>query len=61
MAKRTSPDDFQDLDAFANLEEAVVDKRSQKRASPAKGRRRNRRYANRLLKFVPVDDIDGED
>ena len=48
MGKRTSQtdtpwDDVQDLD------ELVQDKRSGKRANSAKGRRRNRRYENRLL------------
>ena len=62
MGKRTSQtempwDDAQDLD------ELVQDKRSGKRANSAKGRRRNRRYENRLLsaqleqtEFDLVDD-----
>ncbi|MGD1950679.1 MAG: hypothetical protein ACFB14_13690 [Leptolyngbyaceae cyanobacterium] len=48
MGKRTAQtgmlwDEAQDLD------ELIQDKRSGKRANSAKGRRRNRRYENRLL------------
>ena len=48
MGKRTSQtgmpwDEAQDLD------ELVQDRRSGKRGNSAKGRRRNRRYENRLL------------
>jgi hypothetical protein len=50
MTRRTSVDDFQDIDAFSDLDNTIVDKRSAKRATPAKGRRRNRRYENRLLR-----------
>jgi hypothetical protein len=49
MAKRTSPDDLNDWDDAPQIDRIVQDKRSAKRASPAKGRRRNRRYENRLL------------
>jgi hypothetical protein len=50
MSKRTSPDDVRDWDDIPDLDRLVNDKRSSKRATPAKGRRRNRRYENRLLK-----------
>jgi hypothetical protein len=40
MTKRTSPDDVQSWDDAQDID----------RATPAKGRRRNRRYENRLLK-----------
>jgi hypothetical protein len=46
------PDDIQDLDAL------IVDKRSGKRATSAKGRRRNRRYENRLLNAQTLDELD---
>jgi hypothetical protein len=48
------PDDFQDLDQL------VVDKRSGKRATSAKGRRRNRRYENRLLNAQANDGVEVE-
>jgi hypothetical protein len=49
MTKRTSPDDLNNWDDAPEIDRIVQDKRSAKRASPAKGRRRNRRYENRLL------------
>jgi hypothetical protein len=50
------PEDIQDLDAL------IIDKRSGKRATTAKGRRRNRRYENRLLNAQTRDElpIDGD-
>jgi hypothetical protein len=45
------PDDIQDLDTL------IVDKRSGKRATSAKGRRRNRRYENRLLNAQTLDEL----
>jgi hypothetical protein len=45
------PEDIQDLDAL------IVDKRSGKRATAAKGRRRNRRYENRLLNAQTLDEL----
>jgi hypothetical protein len=47
--RRTSIDALQEPDDAQDLAYVVVDKRSQKRATTAKGRRRNRRYENRLL------------
>jgi hypothetical protein len=49
MTKRTSPGDLNNWDDAPEIDRIVQDKRSAKRASPAKGRRRNRRYENRLL------------
>jgi hypothetical protein len=49
MSKRTSPDDLNNWDDAVDLDLIVRDKRSGKRATPAKARRRNRRYQNRLL------------
>lgn len=61
MTKRTSPADVQTWDDAQDLDHLVQDKRSHKRATPAKGRRRNRRYENRLLKAqlspVELDEI----
>jgi hypothetical protein len=45
------PEDIQDLDAL------VVDKRSDKHATSAKGLRRNRRYENRLLNAQTLDEL----
>lgn len=60
MTKRTSPDDVQSWDDAQDLDHVVNDKRSHKRATPAKGRRRNRRYENRLLKAqLDNDDYEG--
>ncbi|MBW4443664.1 MAG: hypothetical protein KME10_21015 [Plectolyngbya sp. WJT66-NPBG17] len=50
MTKRTSPNDLQSWDDAQDIDHLVKDNRSHKRATPAKGRRRNRRYENRLLK-----------
>lgn len=49
MGKRTSPSDLRSWDDAPDLDHLVVDKRSGKRATPAKARRRNRRYEKRLL------------
>ncbi|MBE9013710.1 hypothetical protein IQ250_26325, partial [Pseudanabaenaceae cyanobacterium LEGE 13415] len=40
-----------------DIDHLVKDKRAHKRATPAKGRRRNRRYENRLLK-AQLDNAD---
>ena len=47
--KRTSNETLMDLADAPDLAHLVQDKRSQKRATSSKGRRRNRRYENRLL------------
>ncbi len=47
--KRTSNETLSDLADAPDLAHLVRDKRSQKRATSSKGRRRNRRYENRLL------------
>ncbi len=47
--KRTSNKTLSDLTDAPDLTRLVQDKRDQKRATQAKGRRRNRRYENRLL------------
>lgn len=49
MARRTYTTDLHNWDDAQDLDRIVIDKRSIKRATPAKGRRRNRRYENRLL------------
>lgn len=62
MTKRTSFSDLQTWDDAQDIDHLVNDKRSHKRATPAKGRRRNRRYENRLLKAQVdyCDDLDAE-
>ncbi len=47
--KRTSNKTLSDLADAPDLSRLVKDKRDQKRATQAKGRRRNRRYENRIL------------
>lgn len=56
MTKRTSPEDLQNWDDAQDIDHLVQDKRAHKRATPAKGRRRNRRYENRLLKAQLEND-----
>lgn len=50
MSKRTPQAGFGDIGDAAHLDEIVVDRRGTKRAGKAKGRRRDRRYENRLLR-----------
>jgi hypothetical protein len=61
MAKRTSPDSLNNWDDASDIDRIVRDKRSGKRASPAKGRRRNRRYENRLLNTQVDNWLENED
>lgn len=63
MPKRTSPNDLQNWDDAQDLDCIVVDKRSIKRATPEKGRRRNRRYGKRLINAqLEIDpEIEAED
>lgn len=50
--KRTSPKDARRVETADDLEEVVSDKREGWRASPAKARRRQRRYKKRLIQEV---------
>jgi hypothetical protein len=59
MPRRTSPNALQNWDDVQDLEHIVKDKRSEKRATPAKGRRRNRRYEKRLLNGQ-IDDLNAD-
>jgi hypothetical protein len=47
--KRTDKDTLRDISDAPDLQRLVQDKRSTKRATSAKGTRRNRRYENRIL------------
>lgn len=61
MGKRTPQKGWDRLNDAQNLDEIVVDGRSSKRAGKAKGRRRDRRYENRLLRTtfeIPEDEFD---
>ena len=58
--KRTSNETLSDLADAPDLSHLVQDKRSQKRATSSKGRRRNRRYENRLLSANVDVDVDAD-
>lgn len=60
MARRTYTTDLEHWDDAQDLDRIVIDKRSIKRATPSKGRRRNRRYENRLLnaQMQNVDELE---
>ena len=51
-----------DINDAPDLQRLVQDKRSSKRATTAKGNRRNRRYENRILnaQVDEFDDTEGE-
>ncbi len=59
--KRTYNDTLSDLTDAPDLQHLVQDKRSLKRATSAKGRRRNRRYENRILSAQSPDGFDVDD
>jgi hypothetical protein len=50
MSKRTSPKDAEHVNSADDLDDIVVDKRSQWRADAAKARRRQRRYKRVITK-----------
>jgi len=55
--KRTGNHTLSDINDAPDLQRLVQDKRSSKRATTAKGNRRNRRYENRML-TAQVDEFD---
>ena len=59
--KRTSQDPIEHIEDIQDLDQMIVDKRSVKRSTSVKGRRRNRRYENRLLNAQVRDSIAIED
>ncbi len=59
--KRTDKETLSDINDAPDLQHLVQDKRSSKRATAAKGNRRNRRYENRLLNAQVQEFEDGED
>jgi hypothetical protein len=56
--KRTDKDTLSDINDAPDLQHLVQDKRSSKRATSAKGNRRNRRYENRILNAQVQEDFD---
>lgn len=60
--KRTDKHTLSDINDAPDLQRLVQDKRSSKRATTAKGNRRNRRYENRILnaQVDEFDDVQGE-
>lgn len=60
--KRTYNDTLSDIHDAPDLQSLVCDKRAGKRATTAKGNRRNRRYENRMLTAQASENFDeGED
>ena len=56
MAKRTTQTGLPEWEDTSDLEHVVRDKRAAWRGTPAKGRRRNRRYENRILRSQSLED-----
>ena len=61
MPRRTYEADGQGIEVVEDLDTLVSDKREGWRATPAKARRRQRRYGKRLTKAVLCAGIDRED
>ena len=61
MPRRTYEADGQRIEVVEDLDSLVSDKREGWRATPAKARRRQRRYGKRLTKAVLCEGIDRED
>jgi hypothetical protein len=58
--KRTDLQTLNDINDAPDLQQLIQDKRSGKRATTAKGTRRNRRYENRLLNAHRQEEFDSE-
>ena len=58
MPRRTSAEDGRRVELAEDLDKLVSDKREGWRATPAKARRRQRRYGNRLTKRILTVDTD---
>ena len=61
MPRRTYEADGRRVEVADDLDDLVSDKREGWRATPAKARRRQRRYGKRLTKTLLSGDIDGDD
>ena len=60
MAKRTRQTGLPHWEDAEDLGHLVKDKRTGKRGTPAKARRRNRRYENRILRSQ-IDEIEDDE
>ena len=61
MPRRTYEADGRRVETADDLDDLVSDKREGWRATPAKARRRQRRYGKRLTKTILIGDIDRDD
>ena len=61
MPRRTYEADGRRVEVAEDLDELVSDKREGWRATPAKARRRQRRYSKRLTKTILSADLVGDD
>ena len=61
MPRRTYEEDGQRVELAEDLDKLVSDKREGWRATPAKARRRQRRYGNRLTKRILTVDTERYD
>ncbi|MEM6760340.1 MAG: hypothetical protein AAF601_12760 [Pseudomonadota bacterium] len=61
MPKRTTLSDAAKIDAADDIDDVVQDKREGWRATPAKARRRNRRYAKRMTEELARLARDGDE
>ena len=61
MPRRTYEADGRRVEVADDLDDLVSDKREGWRATPAKARRRQRRYGKRLTKTILIEDIDRDD
>ena len=61
MPRRTYEADGRRIEVADDLDDLVSDKREGWRATPAKARRRQRRYGKRLTKTILIGDIDRDD
>ena len=61
MPRRTYEADGQRVEVAQDLDDLVSDKRKGWRATPAKARRRQRRYGKRLTKTILIGDIYRDD
>ena len=61
MPRRTYEADGRRVEVAEDLDELVSDKREGWRATPAKARRRQRRYGKRLTKTILSTDLNRDD
>ena len=61
MPRRTYEADGRRVEVAEDLDELVSDKREGWRATPAKARRRQRRYGKRLTKTILSEDLVRDD